>query len=295
MFKRIGLFILTNILVLTVVTIVMNLFGVSGYLTAKGIDYRSLIILCLVWGMVGSFISLALSRWMAKKMMGVQVLDPRNAQEYQWLVDMIHNIARQAKLPAMPEVGIFPSADVNAFATGPSKSKSLVAVSTGLLSFMSKNEIEGVMAHEISHIKNGDMVTMTLIQGVINAFVMFLSRIIAYGVSQAVKDDLKGIVHFISVIVLQILFGILGSTVVAWFSRKREFRADSGSGHLVGKDKMIAALEALQKIKGQIIPDKRTEAIASLQISDNSNKSKFISFFSTHPALAERIAALKND
>ncbi len=293
MFKRIGLFILTNVLVLTVVTIVLQVFGVSGYMTTQGIDYKSLLIFCLVWGMVGSFISLALSRWMAKKMMGVQLIDSKNAQGHQWLIDMVYNISRQAKLPAMPEVGIFQSDDINAFATGPSKSKSLVAVSSGLISFMSKDEIEGVIAHEIAHIKNGDMVTLTLIQGVVNAFVMFLARVVAFFAAQAVKEEQQQIVHFISVIVLQILFGILGSTVVAWFSRKREFRADSGSGKLVGREKMIAALEALQRVKGQIVPDKRTEAIASLQISDNSGKSKFLSLFATHPPLEERIAALK--
>lgn len=304
MFKRIGLFVLTNILVLTAVTIILNIFGIGGYITATGLDYRSLMYFCLIWGMAGSLFSLALSRVMAKWMMGVKVIDPKGHSQYQWLVDMVHKVSRDAKLPAMPEVGIYQSDDINAFATGPTKSRSLVAVSTGILNFMNQEELEGVIAHEIAHIKNGDMITMTLIQGVINAFVMFFARIAAFAVTQAMRGNSEdespaagGLVYHLIVIVFQILFGFLGMMVVGWFSRQREFRADSGSGKLVGKDKMIAALEALKRIPGRIIPEPENnrgqEAFASLKISNNAPKKKFLELFSTHPPLEKRIAALQ--
>lgn len=292
MFKRVFLFIATNLLVIAAISIILSVLGIGNYITEAGIDYRALMVFCLVWGMVGSFISLAISRWMAKKAMGVELIDPKAGGHYQWLVDTTYKICRDAKLPAMPEVGVYNSPDINAFATGPSKSKSLVAFSTGLLNFMGKDEIEGVIAHEVAHIKNGDMVTMTLIQGVINAFVMFLSRAIAFAISQNVKDDIKHIVHFVTIIVLQILFGFLGMIVVAGFSRKREFRADKGSAKLVGKDKMIAALEALKKVKGKFEADEKQEAVACLQISNNAKKKSFRSLFSTHPDLDVRIQAL---
>ncbi|MCL4154878.1 UNVERIFIED_CONTAM: hypothetical protein GTU68_054283 [Idotea baltica] len=249
-------------------------------------------IFCLVWGMVGSFISLLLSRFMAKKMMGVQVIDPTSNNNYTWLVQMIHDLARRANLPKMPEVGVYESPDVNAFATGPSKSKSLVAVSTGLLNHMNKEEVEGVMAHEIAHIQNGDMVTMTLLQGIINAFVMFFARVIAFAISTRVKDEMRGMVNFGVVIVLQIVFGILGSLITARFSRHREFRADAGSAKLCGRSKMIAALKSLQNIKGKIdVPDEPA-SVAAFKIS-GSNTSSFKLLWSTHPPLEKRIESLE--
>jgi heat shock protein HtpX len=295
MARRILLFVLTNILVIITISIVLNILGVGNYLTAEGIDYSALMVFCLVWGMVGALISLAMSRFMAKMLMRVALIDPQAQSEYQWLVNMVYDLAKRAGLPRMPEVGVYNSPDVNAFATGPTKSRSLVAVSTGLLGCMSRQEIEGVIGHEISHVANGDMVTMTLLQGVINAFVMFFARIIAYAVSQSVKEDMRGIVNFITVIVLQILLGFLGMMVTGWFSRAREFRADRGSAGLTGRESMTAALEKLQRLEGRIeLPAQQHASFASLQISDN-RKRGMMSLFATHPPLAERIEALKHN
>lgn len=292
MFGRVGLFILTNILVVTMVSIVMGVFGIGGYMTEKGLDYGALLIFCLIWGLAGSFISLALSRFMAKKLMRVQLVEQNSSSEIRWCREMVHSLARRADLPAMPEVGIYQSDDLNAFATGPTKKRSLVAVSTGLLRAMSRNEVEGVLAHEIGHIKNGDMVTMVLIQGVINAFVMFLARVVAFAVSQGVKDQLRWVVNLAVIIVLQIVFGILGMMVTGWFSRQREFRADRSSANLAGREKMTAALEKLLQAQPVVarIKDEHP-SFASLKIS--GKKSKFSILFATHPPLEKRIEALK--
>ncbi len=293
MFKRVSLFILTNILVITTISILMSVLGVGSYIDQNGINYQTLMFTCLLWGMVGSFISLALSRVMAKWMMGVKLVDPKSPGQYEWFLRTTHDIARGAGLRTMPEVGVFQSQDVNAFATGPTKNRSLVAASSALLEVMDRDEVEGVIAHEIAHITNGDMVTMTLVQGVINAFVMFFARVIAYAVAQNVKDSMRGIVHFFTIIVLQIAFGFLGMIVVGWFSRKREFRADAGSAKLVGANKMKAALKALQRIQGKIqLPEEKNQSFASLQISDNHKHSSLRALFSTHPPLEDRIAAL---
>lgn len=288
---RFGLLILTNILIIVTISIVLNILGVRPYLTAQGIDYASLAIFCLIWGMVGSFISLALSRIMAKWMMGVRVIDHTNAGELVWLVQMVHELSKKAGLPGLPEVGIYQSPDVNAFATGPSKRRSLVAVSTGLLSSMSRDQIEGVIGHEVAHIANGDMVTMTLIQGVVNAFVMFLSRVIAYFVSQAVKEDARPLVHMLVYIVMDIVLGILATILVFWFSRKREFRADRGSAVTAGREKMISALEALQKLH-RPVSKQEPASLAAFKISGGARKG-LLALFSTHPPLEERIARLK--
>lgn len=293
MARRILLFVVTNILVIVMISFVLGVLGVGNYLTAGGIDYSALMVFCLVWGMTGSLISLAMSRIMAKLLMRVVVIDPGAQSEYQWLVNMVYDIAKRAGLSRMPEVGVYDSPDVNAFATGPTKNRSLVAISTGLLGTMSREEVEGVIGHEISHISNGDMVTMTLLQGVINAFVMFFARIIAFAVAQSVKEDLRGIVNFITIIVLQILLGLLGMMATGWFSRAREFRADRGSANLLGKGDMIAALEKLQRIEGRIeLPAEEHASFASLQIS-SSGRRGWTSLLATHPPLAERISALK--
>ena len=294
MFKRIFLFILTNLLIITTINIVLGVLGVNGYLTANGIDYQSLIIICLVWGMGGAFISLLLSKTMAKWMMRVKIIDPGSAGQYAELVSMVHSLAMRANLP-LPEVGVYESRAPNAFATGPTKSSSLVAVSTGLLTSMNRDELEGVLAHEVSHIANGDMVTMTLLQGIINAFVLVLSRIIAYAIinsrnSSSNSSSSSGL-NTLIVIVLQIVLSILGSTVVCWFSRRREFRADKGSSDLAGRQKMIAALKSLQRNVG-IAQPQRHESFASLQISAPKS---FISLFSTHPPLEDRIRTLENN
>ncbi len=283
--KRILLFILTNILVMVTVSVIINLLGVGHYINQYGLNWMALAIFCGVWGMAGAFISLAMSRFIAKHDMGVQVIDPNSGHQ---LVMMVAGLVQKAGIP-MPEVGIYESPEINAFATGPSKSRSLVAVSTGLLNRMNRDELEGVLAHEISHIANGDMITMTLIAGVVNAFAMFLSRVISYFVSLSVKEDVAYLVRFALTIVLDICFSILGSIVVASFSRAREFRADHGGAMLAGKERMIAALENLKRNFEPL--DARAASMDTLKIS---GKGGFLALFSTHPALDKRIEALRN-
>jgi heat shock protein HtpX len=287
--KRIFLFLATNIAVMITLSIVLSLLGFSGYLTPTGLDYSALMVFCLVWGMAGAFISLQMSRWMAKRAMGVQLVDGRSGQaELDWLHQTVANLARKAELP-MPEVGIYDSPEVNAFATGPSKKRSLVAVSTGLLRSMRREEVEGVLAHEVAHIQNGDMVTLTLIQGVVNAFVMFFSRIIANIVRQMVDEKISTLVFFVTTIVFDIAFGILGSMVVAWFSRAREFRADAGGARLAGKANMIGALQRLMQNKEMV--DASQPQLATMKIA--GAKGGFLSLISTHPPLETRVAALQ--
>lgn len=295
--KRIFLFIVVNILVVTMVTIVLSLFHVQPYLNAYGIDYRSLMIFCLVWGMGGAFISLCLSKVMAKWMMGVKVIDPNNTSgQLKKLVDTVHNLCQTAHMTYMPEVGIYESPEVNAFATGPSQRSSLIAVSTGLLRRMSQEELEGVLAHEITHITNGDMVTMTLVQGVVNAFVMFLARALAFAFASAgkSKDESPSYLSYnLFVMLFQVIFMVLGSLVVAWFSRLREFRADAGGAYIAGKEKMIAALEALQNTQRIQDPAHAQPSFSALKIS-TSRKGGWMRFFASHPPLEERIARLKD-
>ncbi len=290
MFKRIALFFVTNILVVVTISIVLSVLGVQPYMQAHGINYESLAIFCLVWGMGGAFISLAISRISAKWMMGVQVLTPENAGQYAWLVNSVHQLAKRANLPAMPEVGVYQSPEINAFATGPTKSRSLVAVSSGLLSRMNQTEIEGVLAHEVAHIQNGDMVTMTLIQGVVNAFVMFFARVISFAISQNVKEENRYMVRFLVTMVLEMVLGILGFLVVAWFSRQREFRADAGGAALAGRPSMKAALESLSRFYGGAVTDGNA-SVATLKISGKAGG--LMSLMSTHPPLEERIARLQ--
>jgi heat shock protein HtpX len=285
MTKRILLFIMTNVLVMVTVSVIVNVLGLGHYITPYGINWVSLAAFCGIWGMTGAFISLALSRFIAKKAMGVQVIDSNLSHPLVMMVDLLR---QRAGLP-MPEVGIYESPEMNAFATGPTKKRSLIAVSSGLLNKMNKNEIEGVLAHEISHIANGDMITMTLIAGVVNSFAMFLSRVISYFVSLSVKEDIAYIVRFALTIALDILFSILGSIIVAFFSRSREFKADMGAATIAGKDKMIAALENLQRNFEPI--DRRAASLDTLKIS---GKSGFLALFSTHPALEKRIEMLRN-
>ncbi len=306
MFKRIFLFLLVNILVVTTVSITLSLLGVHGYLTAYGIDYQQLAIFCLIWGMAGSLISLALSRFMAKRMMGVEIIDPATRDpELRRLVETVYELSRAAGLPKMPEVGIYDSPDLNAFATGPTKSRALVAVSTGLMGRMNTAELEGVLGHEIAHVANGDMITLTLIQGVVNAFVMFLSRVAAFAISQALRGNnerdeerssTSPFLMHILVFVFDIVFSILGSMVVAWFSRYREFRADAGGARFAGREKMIAALKVLQRVyenpMRDEIPD-APDAIRAFQISGRK-KGGILALFSTHPPLEERIYELEN-
>jgi heat shock protein HtpX len=241
--------------------------------------------------MGGAFISLQLSRWMAKRATGVQLVEGRTGNsQADWLYQTVERLTRQANLP-MPEVGIYPSEEVNAFATGPSKSRSLVAVSSGLLKSMRPEEVEGVLAHEVTHIANGDMVTMTLLQGVINAFVMFLARIIAYAVVRGTSDSRSrggGGLEFLIVIVLQMVLGFLGFLVVAWYSRQREFGADAGGAHLAGRERMLGALRVL-KAKQDLV-DQSHQSLATMKINGQPRR---MAWRATHPPLEARIAALE--
>lgn len=296
MFKRILLFIATNILVMATLSIFINLLGIKPYLSANGIDYTSLMVFCAIWGMGGSFISLLLSKFMAKQLMGVQVIDPKTATgNERALLNIVYTLASRAGLPKNPEVGIYNSPEINAFATGPSKSNALVAVSAGLLQAMDQKEVEGVLAHEITHVANGDMVTMMLIQGVVNAFAMFLSRIIAYAISMAMSRDNEegGGISYLAyaglTIVFDILFTLLGSILVAAFSRWREYRADAGGARLAGRDSMIKALERLKLGLGE--EDNRSPALAALKISQ---KRGLMDLFASHPSLDKRIERLQS-
>ncbi len=296
MFKRIGLFLAVNALVVLTISLLLNILGVKPYITAYGLNYESLIVFCLVWGMGGAFISLALSKVIAKWSMGVKIIDGRsNDLQERELVQMVHELSRAAQLPKMPEVGIYESPEINAFATGPTKSRSLVAVSRGLLNRMNSKEVRGVIGHEVAHIANGDMVTMTLVQGVVNAFVMFLARVIAFALTMNKSESSEersgpGASFFIVQFVLEMVFMVLGSIVVAWFSRYREYRADAGGARLAGRDNMIEALEGLKRTFENVDPAPQP-AIATLKISGRNGG--FMKLFSTHPPLEERIKILK--
>lgn len=290
MLRRLGFFFLTNLLVIVTISLVLNILGVGPYLTRTGIDYTALLAFCFVWGMTGALVSLAISRIAAKWMMGVKVIPPGSSGEFGWLVSTVHDLAHRAGLSVMPEVGIYDSPEINAFATGPTKSRSLVAVSTGILHHMGREELEGVLAHEVGHIKNGDMVTMTLIQGVVNAFVMFFARIVAFAISQGVRSEDRAWVNTLVTFLLEIVIGVFGIMVVAWFSRKREFRADRAGAQLAGTYKMSGALKSLESYLSARTAGGH-ESMEPFKISGRS--SSFLHLFSTHPPLADRIARLE--
>jgi heat shock protein HtpX len=292
-FKNIFLMLAVNIGIMVTLSILASVFGLNRYMTGTGLNYQSLAIFCLLFGMGSSFISLLISKKIAKWVYGVQLIDPASSGEAGMVYDMVARASVKAGLPKIPEVGIYDSPELNAFATGPSRSNSLVAVSTGLLRSMNKDEVEGVIGHEVAHIANGDMVTMTLIQGVMNALVMFISRVLAYAVSNALKGDndrANPMVNFGVMIVSEIVLGIFGMMIVNWYSRKREFRADAESAAIFGKRKMIAALEALNSRSREF--DTRGAQLATFKISSKKNKG-MMALFSTHPALEDRIAALQ--
>ena len=290
---RIALFLATNVAIMVVISIVFRVLGLDGILAENGTDLnlQALLVMSAVIGFAGSFISLMLSKWMAKRSMGVQLIDPQNAgnSTESWLISTVQRQAQAAGI-GMPEVGIFDSANPNAFATGANKNNALVAVSSGLLATMSQDEVEAVLAHEVSHVANGDMVTMALIQGVVNTFVVFLSRLVGFFVDRVILKNQRGlgIGYFISSIVAQIVLGILASTIVMWFSRRREFRADAGAAKLAGGDKMIAALQSLQRGTGEDLPTQ----MAAFGISGKT-KSGIAALFLSHPPLEQRIAALQ--
>ena len=287
--KRIVLFLATNLAIVLLLSVTMRLLGVEPYLTANGLNLTSLLIFAAVMGFGGSLISLAISKWMAKKSMGVRVIETPSSSTELWLVDTVKRFADDAGI-GMPEVGIFDSPEVNAFATGANKNNALVAVSSGLLRAMSREEAEAVIGHEIAHVANGDMVTLALIQGVVNTFVMFLSRIIGHTVDRVVfkNEEGHGPAFFVTMIVAELVLGILASIIVMWFSRQREFRADRGGASLAGKGAMIAALERLQMAHSGPLP----ERMAAFGIAGGSPQG-WKRLFMTHPPLEERIAALR--
>jgi heat shock protein HtpX len=285
--KRIFLFLVTNLAIVVMLSIVLGVLGVGRYVGPAGLDLQALAIFCFVWGMGGAFISLQMSRFIARQATGVRLIDGRTGHpELDWLHTTVARLTQQAHLP-MPEVGIYDSPEVNAFATGPSKHRSLVAVSSGLLRSMQRDEVEGVLAHEVAHIGNGDMVTMTLLQGVINAFVMFFARVIAFALRSSDNRNAQA-ASWMVVIMLEIVLGILGSLVTAWFSRQREFRADRGGAILAGRDRMLAALRRLAANRELV--DTQHQALATLKINGTRG---WMVFFSTHPPLEARIAALE--
>jgi len=289
--SRIFLFIATNIAVIALISITFQILGIEGLLAANGVDLNlyALLVMSAVIGFGGSFISLAISKWMAKRSMGVQVIEnPAHPQE-RWLVDTVAKQAENAGI-GMPEVGIFQSDTVNAFATGMSRNNALVAVSTGLLQAMTADEAEAVLGHEVSHIANGDMITMGLIQGVVNTFVIFLSRIIGFFVDRVILKNQRGfgIGYFISSILAQIVLSFFASMIVMWFSRRREFRADEGGADLAGKHKMIAALQKLQGDQAEDLPGE----FAAFGIN-GGRPTGLRALFMSHPPLEERIAALQ--
>lgn len=290
--KRIFLFLATNLAILVVLSITLRLLGVERVLDAQGVDLNlnALLVFSAVIGFGGSLISLLLSKWTAKRMTGLQLIEsPRNPTE-QWLVATVQRQAQQASI-GMPEVAIFDTPDANAFATGASRNKALVAVSTGLLNQMRREEVEAVLGHEISHVANGDMVTLALIQGVVNTFVIFLSRVIGHAVDRVVFKTERGHgpAFIITSIVAQLVLGIFASLIVMWFSRRREFRADAGGAQLSGRQNMIAALERLQQTVAQPhLPDQMAAFGISGRIGHGLKR-----LFMTHPPLAERIAALR--
>ncbi len=294
--KRIILFLLTNLAVIVVGSVVLNLFGVTPYLTQKGLNYQSLFIFALVFGFSGAIISLLLSKTLAIHGYGVKrIQSPSNSQE-SLLFATVQNLAQKAKI-GMPEVGIYNSPEPNAFATGWNKNKSLIAVSTGLLQNMNQQELEGVLGHEISHVANGDMVTMTLLQGVLNTFVIFFARIAAFAVAQFLQKNEEGeggsistMTYWLISILFEIVFGILASLVVLAFSRWREFRADAGSARLANKSSMIAALQRLQQLSAKAPVDNRLPSMAAFKIS---HQSRFGRLFASHPPLEARIEALQ--
>jgi heat shock protein HtpX len=288
--KRILLFLATNLAVMVVLTVVARLLGIDRYLSAQGGNLGGLLVFAALFGFGGALISLAMSKWMAKRAMGVRVITkPANPTE-EWLLRTVRSQAEQAGIE-MPEVGIFESPQPNAFATGARRNSALVAVSSGLLRAMQKNEVEAVLGHEIAHVANGDMVTLTLIQGVVNTFVIFLSRIIGQIVDKAVfrSENGRGPAYFISVIVTELLLGILASMIVMWFSRHREFRADQGGARAAGTGNMIAALERLKSIAGGPLPAQ----MSAFGIKGGDGRG-LRRLFMSHPPLEERIAALQN-
>lgn len=290
MFKRITLFIITNLAIVFVLSVVVNLLGVGPMLNQQGIDMTSLVVFAAVFGFGGSLISLAISKWTAKRMTGARVIVSPSSEVEAWLVEVVRRQALKAGIN-MPEVAIYDAPDVNAFATGMRRNSALVAVSTGLLRAMDRNEAEAVLAHEVSHVANGDMITLALIQGVVNTFVIVASRLVGYFVDRVILKSERehGPGFFITSMIAQMVFGLLASIVVFWFSRQREFRADAGAAALAGREKMVAALERLRMTAGQPhLPDQMAAFGISGTVGGGLKR-----LFMTHPPLEERIEVLR--
>lgn len=292
--KRVALFLLTNIAVIAVASITLSLLGVGSFLDESGtnLNLQSLLIFCFVFGMTGAVISLLLSKKIAIWSTKAKIIESPRTQEELWLVDTTRELADRAGI-GMPDVGIFPMDQSNAFATGWNRNKSLMAVSSGMLQRFNKNELRAVIAHEIAHIQNGDMITMTLIQGVVNTFVMFLARVVGFMVDRVILKNERGlgIGYYITTIIMEILLMILASIIVMWFSRQREFKADAGAARLTRKEDMIGALQSLKREMG--IPDQMPESLNAFGIN-SGKRSGIKALFMTHPPLDERIAALNN-
>ena len=292
--KRILLFLGTNIAILVVLGIMLQLLGFEGFLKARGteLNLEALLVFSAIFGMAGSVISLLISKWMAVKSTGAKIISTPADNTEQWLVSTVERHAREAGI-GMPQVAIYPGEEMNAFATGANKNNALVAVSSGILQKMTREELEAVIGHEVSHIANGDMITLTLIQGVVNTFVIFLSRVIGFIVDRAVFKVQRGYGpgYYITVIIMQIILGILASIIVMWFSRYREFRADAGGAHLAGNRNMIAALRRLQSVHE---PNLLPKQLSAFGISGDRTGG-FRRLFMTHPPLEERIAVLENN
>jgi len=289
--RRIGIFLISNLAVLVTLSTAAHLLGVDRFITAQGMNFAGLLGFAVVFGFGGAFISLFLSKWTARMAVGAQVIEtPRNATE-RWLLDTVRRQAERAGI-GMPEVAVYEAEDINAFATGWNRNAALVAVSTGLLQQMSADEAEAVLGHEVAHIANGDMVTLTLIQGVLNTFVIVIARLVGWFIDRVIfkQEEGPGPAYYVTFFVLEIALGILASVVVAWFSRQREFRADHGGAMLAGREKMIAALERLQAAQ---IPAQLPERVAAFGISGNGRGS-WLRYFASHPPLEARIAALRN-
>ena len=289
--RRIGIFLITNLAVLVTLSAAAHLLGVDRFITAQGMNFTGLLGFAVVFGFGGAFISLFMSKWTARMAVGAQVIEtPRTATE-RWLLDTLRRQAERAGI-GMPEVAVYEAEDINAFATGWNRNAALVAVSTGLLQQMSADEAEAVLGHEVAHIANGDMVTLTLIQGVLNTFVIVIARVVGWFIDSVIfkQEEGPGPAYYVTFFVLEIALGILASVVVAWFSRQREFRADHGGATLAGREKMIAALERLQAAQ---IPAQLPERMAAFGISGNG-RGGWLRYFASHPPLEARIAALRN-
>jgi heat shock protein HtpX len=290
-FRRAFYFLLVNFLVVITISIILNFFNIPRYLSHKGINYSALLIFCFIWGMGGAFISLLLSKKIAKGMLKIKIIkNPLTATEEE-ILSAVNFYSQKLGLDA-PEIGIYDSNEVNAFATGASKNNALIALSSGIVNRMNLNEIKAVIGHEISHIANGDMVTMTLIQGIVNAFVMFISRVAAFFLLGNNRKSNSNFQYYLLIHLFEMLFFVLGSVPVAYFSRFREFRADSGSASLNNKDDMIAALKTLQSMQEMKKEPFKKVAFSSLKIS--SSKKNFFKLFATHPPIEKRIERLKN-